>query len=429
MPKIKSLMKKFSFFTAVILFVNIANGQSLDDIKKYVLLNQAKPAKEMVDKYLAVEKNAQKPDGWYYKGYAYDITSKDSALTIAQSGALKTTAFEALKKYFSLDAKAPLSISENNSLLFDLYVGFSSELGVKAYTQKNYDLAYENFKKAVEVHDFIFSKNLTGSNNYKFSAIDTTLTLYTAIAANDSKKKDSAAIYYKRLADANIADTQYVDVYQYLAEYYKNKKDSINFDATITKGKKFYAKNLDYWNAMEIEAATDGIGKPQVFDKYDALMVKHPDNYILPYNYAVELYRYIYADSMKNTNTESYKQKLPQILKKAIAIKSTSEANFLMTNFLYNNAIDVSEDARKLRGPKPADLKKKKELNELSTAQMNEAIPYAEKVVSLFSDIQKPKSSEKINLRQSLVILKNIYESKKDAAKVALYDKKIKEAL
>ena len=422
-------MKKFSFFAAVILIANFASGQSLDDIKKYVILNQAKPAKEMVDKYLAVEKNAQKPDGWYYKGYAYDITSKDSALTIPQSYVLKTTAFDALKKYFSLDAKAPLSVTENNSLLFDLYVGFSSELGVKAYTQKNYELAYENFKKAVEVHDFIFSKNLTGANNYKFSAIDTTLTLYTAIAANDAKKKDSAVVYYKRLADANISDTQYVDVYQYLAEYYKNQKDSLNFDAIITKGKKLYPKNLDYWNAIEIEAATDGIEKPQVFDKYDALMIKHPDNYVLPYNYAVELYRFIYADTMKNANITVYKEKLPQILKKAIAIKSTSEANFLMANFLYNNSIDVSEDARKLRGPKPADLKKKKDLMEISTAQMNEAIPYAEKVISSFPDIAKPKGSEKINYKQSLVILKSIYQSKNDVAKVAIYDKKIKEAL
>ena len=158
-------------------------------------------------------------------------------------------------------------------------------------------------------------------------------------------------------------------------------------------------------------------------------MAKHPDNYILPYNYAVELYRFIYADSMKNANTNVYKEKLPQILKKAIAIKSTGEANFLMANFLYNNSIDVSEDARKLRGPKPADLKKKKELNDLSAAQMSDAIPYAEKVISLFADLQKPKGSEKINFKQSLVILKNIYESKKDAAKVAIYDKKIKDAL
>lgn len=427
MPKIKFEMKKFSFFAAIILFVNIAFGQSIDDIKKYVILGQAKPAKEAVDKYLAVEKNAKKPDGWYYKGYAYDLTSKDSALSITQSSALKTESFDALKKYFELDPKAPLSSAENNSILFDLYVGFSSELGVKSYTQKNYEAAFENFKKALEVHDYIYSKNLVGANNYKFSEFDTTLILYAGIAANDAKKKDDAAIFYKKLTDANIADTQYIDAYQYLVDYYKTKKDSANFAATLEKAKKFYPKNIDYWTALEIEQATDGVEKPQIFDKYDALMARHPDNYVLPYNYSVELYRYIYSEEMKNANTAAYKEKLPEILKKAIAIKSTSEANFLMTNFLYNNSIDLSEEARKIKGPKPADLKKKKDIEAASTKAMNEAIPYAEKVVSLFADIQKPKGSEKINYKQSLVILKNIYDVKKDTAKAAMYDKKIKE--
>ena len=426
MLKIKFEMKKFSIFTAIVLFVNIAFGQSLDDIKKYVLLRQVKPAKEAVDKYLAVEKNALKADGWYYKGFAYDLTSKDSGISIADGSALKTEAFNALKKYFELDPKAPLSMEEKNSLLFDLYVGFSSELGVKAYTQKNYEVAHENFKKAIEVHDFIFSKNLTGSNNYKFSELDTTLTLYTAISANDAKKKDDAAMFYKKLADANIADTQYVDVYQFLADYYKTKKDSANFVTIIEKGKKLYPKNIDYWTALEIEEATEGVGKPQIFDKYDVLLAKYPDNYVLPFNYGVELYRYIYSDEMKAANTNMYKEKLPVILKKAIALKSTPEANFLMANFLYNNSIDVNEEARKLKGPKPADLKKKKDMEAAATASMNEAIPYAEKVVSSFADIQKPKGSEKVNYKQSLVILKNIYDVKKDAAKSAMYDAKAK---
>jgi len=99
----------------------------------------------------------------------------------------------------------------------------------------------------------------------------------------------------------------------------------------------------------------------------------------------------------------------------------------LMANYLYNNSIDVSEEARKLKGPKPADLKAKKDLETLSVKQVNDAVPYAEKVVDLFAGNAKPKPSEKINYKQSLVILKNIYEIKKDAAKVALYDKKIKE--
>ena len=122
-----------------------------------------------------------------------------------------------------------------------------------------------------------------------------------------------------------------------------------------------------------------------------------------------------------------YKEKLPEILKQAIAVKSTPEANFLMANFLYNNSIDISEDARKIKGPKPSDLKTKKELEANSAKQMNDAIPYAEKVVSLFADNAKPKGSEKVNYRQALVILKNIYDVKKDAVKSAAYDKKIKE--
>jgi len=422
-------MKKISFFAIIMLFANITFGQKIDDIKTLVLLNKVKDAKDAVDKYLAVEKNAAKPDGWYYKAYAYDMTSKDSALTIPQSAALKSTAYDALQKYFTLDAKAPLSMEQNNSIAYDLYVGYSSDLGVKSYTQKNFDAAYQYFKKAVEIHDWIFSKNLVGSNNYKFAAIDTTLTLYVAITANDAKKKDSAVTFYRKLSDANVADTQYVDVYQFLADYYKTKKDFANFSQILEKGKKLYPKNNDYWNALEIEEATDGVEKPQVFDKYEELMAKHPDNYVLPYNYSVELYRYIYSDSMKDKNTDAYKAKLPEILKKAIAIKSTSEANFLMANYLYNNSIDLSEDARKLHGPKPADLKKKKDTQTLSDAQLTDAIPYAEKVITLFAALTKPKGGEKVNYKQSLVILKNIYEVKKDTVKVAEYDKKIKEAI
>ena len=88
-----------------------------------------------------------------------------------------------------------------------------------------------------------------------------------------------------------------------------------------------------------------GIGKPQIFDKYDALVAKYPGNYVLPYNYGVELYRYIYSEEMKTANTSAFKEKLPAILGKAIAIKSTGEANFLLANFLYNNSIDLSEDS------------------------------------------------------------------------------------
>ncbi len=419
-------MTKFFFLVAFSLMVTATYAQDIKEIRNYSLLGQNQKAKDAVDKFLAVPKNAAKPEGWYYKGFTYNQASKDSAKTLAQNAELKATAFEALKKYRELDPKAELLAEQNNSALYDLYVGFYSDLGVKAYLAKDPAAAFENFKKGLEVHDYIASNNLVGNNGFKFSALDTTLTLYTAIAATEAKKPDEAAVFYKKITDAEIGDQTYIDAYQVLADRYKTTKDKAAFADIIAKGRKLFPANNEYWTALEIEEATEGVGKPEIFTKYEELMVKNPGNYTLPYNYGVELYRYIYSDETKNVNTNDFKAKLPEVLKKAIAIKSTSEANFLLANFLYNNSIDISEEARKMKAVKPDELKKKKEIQAQSDAALSQAIPYAETVVSLFSGIAKPKGSDKINYKQSLVILKNIYEVKKDAAKVAEYEKLIK---
>ncbi len=421
-------MNKFFLLTAFSLCMTTTFAQDIKDVRNFTLLGQTQKAKDALEKYMAVPKNAAKAEGWYYKGYIYNQLSKDSTKSLAESSAMKATAFEALKKYREMDPKAELLTEQNNSPLYDLYVGYYSELGVKSYVAKDPATAFEDFRKALEVHDYIQTNNLIGNNGFKFSALDTMLTLYTAIAANEAKKIEESTIFYKKITDAEIADPQYIDAYQMLADRYKTSKDKAGFAEIIAKGKKLFPANNEFWTAIEIEEATDGVGKPEIFTKYEELMLKNPGNYTLPYNYGVELYRYIYADETKDMNTSAYKAKLPEILKQAIALKNTSEANFLLSNFLYNNSIDISEEARKIKGVKPDDLKKKKEIQALSDAAMNQAIPYAESVLSLYPGIAKPKSSDKINYKQSLVVLKNIYEVKKDDAKVASYDKLIKAA-
>ena len=420
-------MTKFFFLVLFCSMVFSLEAQDIKDIRNYSLLGQTQKGKDAVDKFLTVPKNALKPEGWFYKGVFYNEASKDSTKSAIQSGELKATAFAALKKYRELDPKSTLLEERNNSYIYDLYVGYYSDLGVKAYLAKDPASAFDNFKKALEIHDYIASNLLIGSNGFKFSPLDTMLTLYSAIAASEAKMVDDAAEYYKKITDADISDQQYIDAYQVLAERYKNKKDKAAFAEIIAKGKKLYPNNIEYWTAMQIEEATEGIGKPEIFLRYEELMVKLPDNYTLPYNYGVELYRYIYSDSMQNSNTTEYKNKLPEVMQKAINIKNTFEANFLLANFYYNNSIDISEEARKLKGIKPEDLKKKKEIQAQSDLIMAQAIPFAEAAVSLFAAITKPKSSEKLNCKQSLVILKNIYEVKKDTEKIAIYDAKIKE--
>ncbi len=418
-------MKKLSFVALLVFTANFVMAQDLDEIKKYALLGQNQKAKESVDKYMAVEKNAKKAEGWFYKGTIYNQASKDTTRQHEESAALKAQAFDFLKKYRELDAKAELLTEQNNGPLFDIYVGYASELGIKAYSAKDIAAAHADFKKGLEVHDYIFANNITGNNGFKFEALDTILVLYTAITAGELKKPDDAAIYYKKLADANVTGDQYIDTYQVLADYYKTKKDNAAFSDILTKGRKFYPKNEEYWMAIETEQAIDGVAKPALFGKYEELLSKHPQSYSLPYNYAVELYHYIYSDEMKNANTDEYKAKLQEAGKKALTNKQTVEANFLMTNFLYNNSIDIADDARKIKGPKPDDIKKKKALEAESTKVMNESILYAEALITVFEALPKPKGSEKVNYKQSLVILKNVYEVKKDAAKVAALEKKI----
>ena len=421
-------MKKLFMMIALAFGANTLLAQDIDEIKKYAYLGQFAKAKELVDKYLAVEKNAKKSEGWFYKGYVYNMASKDSAKTLVESDVLKTEALAALKKYKELDNKAELLAEQNNAPFFDIYSGYASDLGIKAYNKKDLASAFDYFKKALVVHDYIFSNNIIGANGYKFAAMDTILTLYTAIAGVEAKQQDEAMTYYRKLADANIApDKSYLDVYQQLTEYYKTKKDHASFADVLAKGRKLYPANEEYWVAIEIEEAVDGVAKPEVFGKYEALMAKNTANYTIPYNYAVELYHFINSNENKNTNTDQYKAKMVEVLKKAIAINHTSEANFIMANFLYNNSVDIADEARKLKGPKPEDLKKKKELNEQSTKVMNDAIPYAIAVENGYAAIKDPKGSQKLNRKQSLIILRNIYEVKKDAAKLAEYEKRVKE--
>lgn len=461
-------MKKY-LIPLLLIVVQVLNAQDIDEVKKYAYLGQHAKAKDAVDKYLAVEKNARKPEGWFYKGYTYNMVSKDSSLSLEQSAALKLEAFNALKKYREMDPKAELLTEQNNSPFYDMYAGYAQDLGIRAYNNKDFAAAGKYFEDALAVHSYVSTNNLAGAGGYRFPAVDTTLTLYAGVAYNQAKDQESVILkskkaeiekndklnpeqkdlqikelekkseerkimlnskgmaFFQKLSDAGIGGEQYLDVYQQLADYYRNKKDNSAFATAIDRGRKLYPQNDDYWVALEIENAVDGVEKPAVFERYESLLKKYPENFAINYNYAVELYQYVYSDERKTADNEAYKTKITSLLDRALKTKPESlEANFLMANFTYNNSIDISEAAMKIKGPKPEDLKRKKEMNERSMKMMDSAIPYAEKVVNIFGGIAKPKSSEKINYRQSVVILRNIYESKKDAANADKYDKLLK---
>ena len=254
------------------------------------------------------------------------------------------------------------------------------------------------------------------------------LVLYTAIAANEAKKPDKAAFYHKKLVDAGLIGDSYADSYNFLVDYYK-KKNKAAFYEVLNKAKKFYPTNARYWTALEVEVETEGIQIPELFKKFDELVTANPGNYDVAYNYAAELFNYINSDDPKGVNLSEYKANLKDILRKSIAIKSTFEANFIMTVFQYNNSFDLTDEANKMQSLKPEVHKRKKALQAESMQALTEATPYGEAAAVAFKNIVDPSYAEKGNYRKLLTMLRNIYEVKKNTAKAAEYDAMIKTAL
>ncbi|MES2430829.1 MAG: hypothetical protein V4556_07810 [Bacteroidota bacterium] len=415
-------MKKIILLAAIIGSTTITYSQDLDDIREALGKKEIDytKAKDLVDKHLANPKNAAKADAWYYKGYIYNSISKKDELKALCTNC-KWEAFEAFKKYQEMDNKNVLMTLEQNASLFDLYNGFF-DAGAKAFNDKDYKNAFTNFKSALLVEDYVRGKNYD-YQGYKFPALDTSLVLNTALAARLDKNDADAVTYYKILTDANVSGKQYLEPYEYLAEYYNNKKDSVNFAAALAKGRAVFPDEA-YWTAIEMESVEKNGTKEDMFVKYDELLQKTP-NYTLAYNYGAELFNFIYANdaNANNPKNSEYKINLENALKKAIELKSTAEANLLLARYYYNNAYDISDDAKKIKGAKPEDIKKRKALNDASMANMDNCIIYSEAANKIYAAMPALKPVDKAQYKNSLSMLQNIYQIKKNDAKAAEYGK------
>lgn len=400
-------------------------GQSMDDIKKLIILTQFEKAKPEIDKYLTDTKNAVKADGWYYKAFIYSNLARAAAKPAAESKNLNEAAFEALKKYRELDPKAPLTTEENNSTLFNLYYNLY-DLGIKMYNEKNYPESYDFFKRTLDVHDYAYSQNLNGPNSLKFSAHDTDIVWNLAVLGNELKKKDEVLIYYTKIADADLPDEKYAEAYDELVKKYKREDNKELFAKYMARAKKHYPTD-PYWQAVEIEFATKGLENEELFKVYEELTVTHPNSYMVFFNYGYELDKFIYSADAKGKDISALKKKIPELFKKAIAINSTIDANMLLTNYYYNTSFDIIDEANKIKGTKPEDVKKKNELLALSKATKTECLPYGETTVKMLSELKEYKTSDKVNYKQMLDILIAVNKQNGNAAKAAEYEKKMAE--
>lgn len=416
-------MKKIYLFILFLTGSVIGMAQDLDDIRKSIVLKQYSKAKEELEKFLAKPANAAKADGYYYKAFVYNAMSLDPNAAITQSAALNKEAFLALKKYKELDPSEKLTKEEENGTLFNVYYSYY-DMAARAYNAKDYEQSYNQFTNVQHTHEYIFSNKYTGAKGLKFTSLDTDVVFNMIVLGNELKKPEAEMVsHYKKIVDAGLDQDKYLEAYEGMVMYYKKEKNAASFNEYLTKGKAKFPKD-EFWEAIDIEFSTEGLEKDALFKKYDELLNKYPNSYVLAFNYGLELNKHVFSDDPKTGDIAALKARIPELFKKAIAIKSTVDANILTANFYYNSSFDLTEESKKIKGNKPDEVKKRLDLISQSKAMMSQSIPFAEEAIKLYAVMPKLKASDKINYRQAYDILVTAYSMAGNAAKSAEYEKK-----
>lgn len=408
-------MKKISILLLLAFFSMAGFAQSLDDIRDQLNKKDYAGAKTAIDKYLSDEKKASSPEAWYLKGRAYNSLSAEKSTPESDVYNLKSVAFDAFKKTQQLDPKDVYLKLENYGSYLDLYFNLY-DLGANLFNAKNYEGAYNAFKKSLDVESYILSKQYVYTQA-TLHPLDTALVLNAAVAATQAKKTDEAVTYYRKLTDGNVAGDGYKEVYEFLVEYYNTKDDATALADVLAKAKKFYPTN-NYWNQVELDKISQKGDKAALFAKYEEMIAKDPTNFALGYNYAVELYNKNYGADAKGD--EASKEKLTNVLKAVIPNDQGIDATVLMANHTYNMASDAVAAKNLVKG----DVKKKAELTAISNKKMDECISYSEQVVKYYEGKTDLKPKHVANYKIVLGYLSDIYNLKGDAKKSAEYDKK-----
>lgn len=416
-------MKKIFTLSVALILCFAGISQNMEEINEMLTNNNIKDAKAAVDKYLQNPKKANDAEAWFTKGQIYNALSKDTSISNSESSSLKDEAFIAFKKYQQLDSKDMMMLLSNHESYLDLYIEYGN-LGIKAFNLKSFDESLTYFKKTAAVKDYIVSKNYQYAQ-YPVHAIDTNLILNIAAAAIQANKHDEAAENYQKLADIGIAGEDYKDVYIYLVRHYSAKPDMIALKNIKSKAAGIYSDN-DYWLQVELDALSQKGDTTQLYARYEELIAENPNNSALVYNYAVQLYNKLYGKNASETKDPAVSEKLTETLKKAISIEKADDisATVLMSNHLFIKSIDMLNASKAVKGNKPEDIKKRNELKAAANKQIDECVLYADKAVKFYEAIPSRTPSQNANFKIILSYLIDIYQEKKNPAKVAEYEKK-----
>jgi hypothetical protein len=394
-------------------------AQSVDKAKDLLKANKLQEAKDQIDKALTTEKNQKNGEAWYQKLKIYNAIAANDQMKTQYPDA-RAQAFEALKKYTEVDNNKLLSLQiDAYKPINEIYQGYF-QAGADDYNHGKYNEAFDNFRGALAASGFM---NAKGWTNMK---IDTTCTLYAGISADKANKKDSAAIYYGKLAEAriaNISGSNMIDIYKWLVDFYNTKKDAANTRKYLDLAEAQYPQDL-FWPSTELDIARELNNKDSLWARYDVVLQRYPTNHLFHFNYGLEMYQYASDTSSghRPANSEDLTARAQVELKKCLELQPDyPQAALVLGQISYNQGVDMQEQAKKISGKTPEGAKKRGDLRTAAGKKFDEAIPYFEKVDQDLGGKGKLKKDERDNLRDAYDLLTTIYETKNVKDKQEFY--------
>src|SRR6201996_1322387 len=264
-------------------------AQSVDKAKDLLKAGKLTDAKTQIDGALANPKNQKNAEAWYTQLKVYNAIAANDQLRAQFPGA-RDTAFIDLQKYVELDEKDKKLVllqMDGYKPVNEIYQGYF-QIGAAEYNAQKYNDALRNFEGAIAASTYMTSKGWTKL------PIDTTSTLYAGISAEKANKKDVAAIYYGKLADAGISminGTNMIDIYKWLVDYYNTKKDDANTQKYLRLAENKYPDDL-FWPSTRLDILREKGNKDALWVEYDTITTKFPKNHLFFFNFGLELYQF-----------------------------------------------------------------------------------------------------------------------------------------
>jgi hypothetical protein len=398
-----------------------ASQQVLLPVKALLEQNRLPEAQRSIDNLLGNPRNQRLAEAWYLKARVYaGLLAETRTRSLLPEG--RRQALDALRKALETDRNQALMLLtvEEHQTAFSLYTSGLRQ-GVDLYNTQMYEPALTAFRETSQIGEYIFSQG------WGLTRIDTSLSLYTGLAAYRAGRQDEAILHFRKLADAEVGGgAEYASIYRYLAKYSYDRKDAANLSRYLSIGMKLFP-NDEYLALTDIEATRDSRDYPSLFQKYERFLAVYPNRYDAIMEYANELFGYTHPSGNARPEPDYALNcaRIEDLFNRSIRLRPESEEAWLfLGKHFYNQALLCYEDAFRNSGKSTEDRRVKSQLEQQASMYAEKAILPLEKVFGRLdgrTGLKEPESSYYLSASS---LLSYCHEMRKDFTKSELYRSK-----